>query len=326
MKKIGKILILVMTLTLVVGCQSNANLEGGENSLVTFKDSELNILANDLYDELKEKYGTSILIDLIDEKVLNKEYADDDATRDYVDIQVKSLKSYYKTEAEFLEYINSYGYQNEEELKEYFKLNYKRNLAVYDYLENVLTEDEIKNYYDNKITGDVTLSHILIEVKTTDSMTEEESRTVKEEALKKAQEAIKKLEDGTSFSDVAKEYSMDTATKDNGGKMGVINLLETDDVTRQEVVKLAVGSYSKVPVETEYGYEIFLKEKESEKPSLDDVKTKIIKILSDEKLMADATLQYKGIEAMREEYGFEIKDEDLAIYYENTMDNLLRGE
>ena len=48
--------------------------------------------------------------------------------------------------------------------------------------------------------------------------------------------------------------------------------------------------------------------------------------LKDEKLTADSTLQYEGIKAMREKYGFKIQDEDLEIYYENTMNNLLAGE
>lgn len=325
MKKIFKTFIILIALILVVGCRNN-KLEGGDDNLVTFNDNKLNITNNDLYNVLKEKYGTSLLIDLIDEKILNQEYEDTNEIDDYANIQVTSLKNYYEKESEFLEYINNYGYQNEEELKDYFKLNYKRNLAVYDYLESIITLDDINNYYDNKINGDVTLSHILIEVKTTSTMTEDEKRTTKEEALKKAQEAIQKLKDGTSFQDVAKEYSTDTATNTNGGKMGVINLLDTDDVTRQEVTKLKVGSYSTEPIETEYGYEIFYKEKEDTKPALEDVKSKIIKIMSNEKLTASETLQYKGIQALREKYGFKIKDDDLAVYYENTMNNLLSGE
>ena len=326
MKKILKITAMFLLIITTLGCGKNASLKEGDNALVTFKDTSLNITTNDLYETLKDKYGINFLIDMIDEKILNKEYETDDEAKNYVEIQVNALKNYYETEAEFLEYINNYGYQDEEALKEYFLLNYKRNLAIYDYLEDLLSDDEINNYYENKIDGDITGSHILIEANITTSMTEDEKRTAKEEALKKANEALEKLNNGTSFAEVAKEYSTDDATNQNGGSMGTFNSLDLDDVTRQAFQKLEVGSYSTEALETEYGYEILLKEAEKEKASLEEVKDKIIKILSDEKLNEESKLQYKALESIRLEYGFKINDEDLDVYYENTMNNLLKSE
>lgn len=323
MKK--KILILLTFLLIfTVGCKKEIKVTGED--IVSFKDESLNITSNDLYDVLKEKYGTSTLIDLMDKKILDKEYPDSDEINSYVDNQVESIRNYYKTESEFLEYINNYGYKTVDDLKEYFKLSRKRSLAVEDYIISTLSEDEIKKYYDENISGDITGSHILIEVKTDSNATEEEKRTAKEEGLKKEKEAIEKLDSGTSFADVAKEYSTDSATKDNGGKMGTFNSLELDDVTRQEYAKLKVNEYSKEAVETEYGYEIFYKEEEKEKPTLETVKSKITKKISTEKLTADSKLQYKGLMALRKKYGFDIKDEDLKVYYENSMNNALKSE
>lgn len=324
-----KTLIIATTFLLIIstlGCSKETKLEGGEKELVSFTDTKLNISTNDLYEKLKDKYGINFLIDMIDTKILDKEFPDSDSINDYVNIQVNSIKNYYKTETEFLEYINNYGYKNEDELKEYFKLNYKRNLAIKDYLKTLVSEDDINNYYNNKITGDIETKHILIEVKTTSSQTEEEKRTVKEEALKKAKEAIDKLNEGKSFDEVCKEYSGDDATKNMGGLMGFINTLNLDDVSRQELTKLKVGSYSTEALETEYGYEIFMKVSEKDKPKLEDVKTHIIETLADEKLTKDNKLQYKGLEYIRDKYGFSIKDEDLQVYYENTMNNLLNSK
>ena len=325
MKKTLTILVVVL-LILTTGCSKNTKLEGGEKDLVTFNDSKLNISTNDLYEKLKDKYGINFLIDMLDEKILNKEYPDSDSINDYVNIQVNSLKNYYKTESKFLEYINNYGYKNEDELKEYFKLNYKRNLSVKDYLKTLITDDDINSYYENKITGDIEAKHILIEVKTTDSMTEDEKRTTKEEALKKANEAITKLNDGKTFDEVVKEYTDDDATKNNDGLMGFVNPTKLDDVTRQELTKLENGKYSTTPIETEYGYEIFLRVSSKDKPELKEVKTYIIETLADEKLTKDSKLQYKGLEYIRDKYGFSIKDEDLQVYYENTMNNLLNSK
>lgn len=324
-----KTLIVLGTVLLVfgsLGCEKKTELKGGEDELVTFKDSKLNISTNDLYEKLKDKYGINFLIDMIDTNILNKEYEDSDSINDYVDIQVNSLRNYYKTETEFLEYINNYGYKNVDELKEYFKLNYKRNLVVKDYLKTLISDDDITNYYNDKITGDIEAKHILVEVKTTDSMTEDEKRTTKEDALKKAKEAITKLDEGKTFEEVSKEYSDDDATKNNGGSMGFVNTLDLDDVTRQELTKLEVGKYSSEPIETEYGYEIFLKVSVKDKPKLEEVKTHIIETLTDEKLTKDSKLQYKAMEYIRDKYEFSIKDEDLEIYYENTMNNLLNSK
>lgn len=323
-----KTLIVLGTVLLVfgsLGCEKKTELKGGEDELVTFKDSKLNISTNDLYEKLKDKYGINFLIDMIDTNILNKEYEDSDSINDYVDIQVNSLRNYYKTETEFLKYINNYGYKNVDELKEYFKLNYKRNLAVKDYLKTLISDDDITNYYNDKVTGDIEAKHILIEVKTTDSMTEDEKRTTKEDALKKAKEAITKLNEGKTFEEVSKEYSDDDATKNNGGSMGFINTLDLDDVTRQELTKLEIGKYSTEPLETEYGYEIFLKVSVKDKPKLEEVKTHIIETLTNEKLTKDSKLQYKAMEYIRDKYEFSIKDEDLEIYYENTMNNLLNS-
>lgn len=324
-----KTLIVLGTVLLVfgsLGCEKKTELKGGEDELVTFKDSKLNISTNDLYEKLKDKYGINFLIDMIDTNILNKEYEDSDSINDYVDIQVNSLRNYYKTETEFLEYINNYGYKNVDELKEYFKLNYKRNLVVKDYLKTLISDDDITNYYNDKVTGDIEAKHILVEVKTTDSMTEDEKRTTKEDALKKAKEAITKLNEGKTFEEVSKEYSDDDATKNNGGSMGFVNTLDLDDVTRQELTKLEIGKYSTEPLETEYGYEIFLKVSVKDKPKLEEVKTHIIETLTDEKLTKDSKLQYKAMEYIRDKYEFSIKDEDLEIYYENTMNNLLNSK
>ena len=216
MKK--KLLILfVFLLIFAVGCKKQTKVS--DDQVITFKDESLNISANDLYNTLKEKYGTSILIDMMDTKILNEEYPDSDEIEAYVNNQIASIKNYYKTDSEFLEYINNYGYKNEEELRTYFRLNRKRSLAVEDFIKKTLSDDEIQKYYDNNISGDITGSHIIIEVKTSSTATEEEKRTAKEEALNKAKEAIEKLNNGTSFAEVAKEYSTDDATKDNGGNM-----------------------------------------------------------------------------------------------------------
>ena len=67
MKKTINIITVLVLVLLITGCK-DAKLKEGSNNLVTFKDSSLNIKTEDLYNELKEKYGINILLDLIDAK------------------------------------------------------------------------------------------------------------------------------------------------------------------------------------------------------------------------------------------------------------------
>ena len=53
-------------------------------------------------------------------------------------------------------------------------LDYKRDLAIKDYVkEKVLTDEEVTTYYDTKVIGDVKASHILKKPNAKDSDSEE---------------------------------------------------------------------------------------------------------------------------------------------------------
>ena len=143
-----KTLIIATTFLLIIstlGCSKETKLEGGEKELVSFTDTKLNISTNDLYEKLKDKYGINFLIDMIDTKILDKEFPDSDSINDYVNIQVNSIKNYYKTETEFLEYINNYGYKNEDELKDIVSKQY----SVIKYKTVVNDKEIYKIFKDN---------------------------------------------------------------------------------------------------------------------------------------------------------------------------------
>ena len=77
--------------------------------------------------------------------------------------------------------------------------------------------------YDENIFGDIRTKHILISIDTLDGMTTEEKNNKEKEALNKAKDIIKKLNNGEDFDKLAKEYSTDKATKDKGGDTGWFN-------------------------------------------------------------------------------------------------------
>ena len=72
MKK--KILIALLILGCTAGCGKVPKLSNGKEAVVSFEDTKISISADDLYNEIKEKYALSSLIDMIDNSILLKEY------------------------------------------------------------------------------------------------------------------------------------------------------------------------------------------------------------------------------------------------------------
>ena len=314
-------LALLLTLT---GCGSNPKLKNDEEVIVSFDDEELNISVKELYDRLKEENGINYLIEMMDRNILDKLYETDEVAEKNIDNQMATYEAYYGDN--LLSTLQSYGYKTINDFREYLLLNYKRNLAVKDYVKGELTDKEIQNYYDDNIFGDLTVSHILVSLNTNSSMTDEEKRTSEEEASAKIEEILKKLEEGEDFYELAKEYSDDTASKENGGRLEAFTNGEMTSAFEKAAIALNVGEYSKTAVKTEYGYHIIYKEAQKEKPSLNDVKETIIDKLVTDKINDDDKMQYKALIELRKKHGIKIADEDLETYYNNAVNNWLYGK
>ncbi len=307
------------TLLFVCGCGKVPVLKNGEEVFVEIDGK--NISANDIYDELKDTYGNSVMIELVDKVLLEKKYPDSDEITDYVDSQISSYIQQYGEDGfkSALEQSN----MTEDDLREQISLDYRRTLATKDYIADTITDDEINKYYEEDVRGDIKASHILIKPDSTDDATEEEKTKAEEEAKKKAEEIITKLKNGEKFEDLAKEYSEDDGTKENGGDLGYFPKGQMVDEFEDAVVKLKVDEYTKEPVKSTYGYHIILKTGEKEKPELKSVKDEIIDSLVSKKLSDDATLQYKALYEIRKKAGLEIHDDGIKSQYEKYMDNLM---
>ena len=117
-------------------------------------------------------------------------------------------------------------------------------------------EDMVKRMYDEspEMYNLRSVSHILFMAQA-DSATDEE----RAEAKNKAIDIIKRLDNGEDFADLASEYSDDGSAVDGGKLDMTFTALSMDLVPEfvQASFELAnVGDYSKVPVETEFGYHI----------------------------------------------------------------------
>lgn len=327
MKK--KILIALLILGCTAGCGKVPKLSDGKEAVVSFENTKISISVDDLYNEIKEKYALSSLIDMIDRSILLKEYPKNDSdAKKYAEDQLTSIKKYYVDdngkydEKSLLSALSKYyGINSIDEFKEMLKLTYYRNQAVDDYAKNSITDKQIQKYYDEEFVGDISCKHILIAPKTKDSMTDKEKKAAEEEALKTAKEVIKKLNDGAKFDDLAKEYSNDDSNKDKGGDLGYFNKGDMVSEFETAAYALKLNKYTTTPVKTKFGYHIILKTGEKEKEALDKVKDTIITTLADKAKEDDNTMQINALVELRKKYGMKIEDSSLSKQYSTYISN-----
>ena len=333
-KKIQKVVALSLaSMTLLSGCGAKTipTLENGDQAVVTFNENA-KISVTDFYNQMKDKYGTEVILNMIDKMILEKKYADStEEAHKNADSVMSQLETSYGDK--LLSAIQTYtGYQTLDEYKDYVYLSYLQNKAAEDYAKDNIGEKDIKKYYNDEIKPDIKVSHILISVNYASDASDDDKTKAKNEAKAKAQEALDKLKAADkskiadTFSELAKEYSNDDSSKDDGGSLGFIN---TDTLGSNynnlvtEAYKLKDGEYSSNIVETELGYHLVYRTETKEKAKLEDVRDKIIDSLVSDYLSKNQEAYIKSMQAVRKEYGMDIIDDDLNTNYTNYIQNSL---
>lgn len=164
----------------------------------------------------------------------------------------------YLASLSFAEYLNQVT-ASESEIQSYYDKNKNQFIQLprvnVEYLhlpveliktEIVVSDVDIKNAYQNYVQNlPKTVKHILI---TTDARSEAEAK-------KRADEAYAQLQVGTSFAQVASQYSEDAESKNKGGVISSYASGQFSDSFDQAVKNTTVGQTS-VPVKTNFGYHI----------------------------------------------------------------------
>ncbi len=326
MKKVIKLTgcaLAIVLCFLVTGCGNNAELK--DNHTVVSTD-EGKISADTLYEELRDKYGINVLVDMIDHQLLDEKYKTDDVEEETINSQIEQMKSQYNNDEEaFQAAITQYlGVEDEDELRDMLSLEYKRNLAIEDHVEDSITDDEIEKYYNDEVIGDIKVRHILISPEVNDDMSTEEKQEAEDKAKKEAEDLIKQLDDGADFEELAKKYSDDTGSAKNGGLIDYFNKDDNmDEAFLNASIDLKKGEYTEEPVKSSYGYHIILKVDQKDKPKLKKVKDDIIKTLAEDKLNDDPALKYNALIEIREKAGIDFKDDSLKKDYDDLMKQLI---
>ena len=310
MKK-GKIVLGVAITLCAVLCLTGCKTKLKNGKEVAIKINGENITADDLYDELREKYAKYQIIDDIDKKIFNVIYKGDKDIEEQVKNQYESYESQYSQNGQsFDEVLENYGYKNADEFKDELRLNFQRAKAIDDYIKDNISDKEIKKYYDETYAGEISAKHILI---STNSMSEDE-------AEKKAKDLIKQLNDGADFSTLAKENSDDPGSKENGGDLGYFGKGQMVKEFEEAAYNLKVDEYTKEPVKTSYGYHIILKTGEKKKTSLKKAKENIIETLVNKKKEEDKLISVTALDEIRKNYGLKFKDSKLKSIYKEYIE------
>ena len=249
------------------------------------------ILQAELDNALHEQYGTEVLETLIANKIVELE-----AKKQGVTVSEDSIQSEYE------EIIESYG--GEEALQEALEANglteesVRENIRMYQLTKNVIatgidiTDEEVAQYFDNNKESygqqeEVVASQILLEDETT------------------AKDVLKKLKAGEDFSELAKAYSIDSATSENGGDIGTISRGQMDEAFEKAAFGLEKNSISDI-VQTSEGYHIIkVTDKVPAKEAvLKDVKEDVYASILEERINEEYT---SWLDEKQEEYKIERK-------------------
>jgi foldase protein PrsA len=164
-----------------------------------------------------------------------------------------------------------------QDLEDFIVLSY--NLQAV--LENKYTDEEIRAKYEEIRKEDenaflrATVRHVLV------SLTDAEgNERTEQEALKRAQEAQVKLKNGGDWTTIAKEYSDDPGSSQNGGKYEDYPVSGWVDEFKQHAIEQPIGEVGE-PFLTAYGYHVMVVE-DRRQPDFEEVKEQVRNGMIDE--------------------------------------------
>lgn len=298
------LLVTVMAASLFAGCSSKSDDMGGEDVIMVndtaltknYVDARIeqifqqNQLQSD--NDYAGYYKAQIINGLVETELMvqdakNKgiEVSDDDIASFKQDL----IDQTYGSEENFQSYLDEYNISDDmvnRMIEE--KLYYDQYL---DKIKEDITVDPETYYNENSdqfdVADQVKARHILVDDEDT------------------AKDIIKQLDDGADFAELAKEYSTDTATAQDGGELGYFTADQMITEFSDAAFALEPGQYTEEPVKTTYGYHIILCEdkKAAHHQTYDEVKDDLTEQLTNqqvqskyyelmEQLRSDATIEY----------------------------------
>ncbi|MER2121726.1 MAG: peptidylprolyl isomerase [Solibacillus sp.] len=249
------------------------------------------ITKSGFYEQMKEIAGTTLLEQVVIDKILTDQYEVSDKE---IEEQLETYKEMYGESFESALATNGYT-------EETFKDTIRFQLLQQKAMEDVeVTEEEIETYYEQG-KYELHTRHILVE-------TEEE-----------AQQLYEQISEGGDFEAIAKENSQDSETAENGGDQDWLSIADMETTFADTAYALETGEVSE-PVESTLGYEIIqlVDEREvKDYASLEEQKEEIKKKMI-ERIVANT--EWETVEArLLKEARVTIKDADFKDAFSATL-------
>lgn len=243
MKKITIAALIAFTLVFLAACSS-------DDSETVVESTAGDITKEEFYEELKDRYGESVLRELVTIKVLEDKY---EVTDEMVEAEVEKSKEQFGENFEMVLSQNQIG--SEEEYAEIIYASLLQEQALAEDIE--ISDADIEKRYERMKT-EIDAQHILVE--------DEET----------ANEVKAKLDDGEDFGELAAEYSIDNSAQSEGA-VGYFTAGRMVPEFEDAAYNMEVDEISD-PVQSEFGFHII---KVNDKREIEDADS--IGSLEDEK-------------------------------------------
>lgn len=214
-----------------------------------------------------------------------------DATKEEIDAEMAQIAEAVGGADELKARLDIIGI-SEDTLKEDI-----RNSVIFEKLQDEITKDvDVTDDEVRQQLEEVNASHILVD----------------NEEL--ANELYQKLQDGADFAELAKEYSLDTGSKDDGGALGFFGRGVMISEFEDAAFNLEAGEISE-PVRSQFGYHII---KTIEHKVLDDEEFAEKKDEAREKLLLDKkdNVLSQYVSALQAKSKIKIYDSQLRAWFE----------
>lgn len=226
-----------------------------------------NVSKEDFYEALKQESGEQVLTDLVTMVILENKY---DVSNEEVQAELDNLKE--RLGESYEDALEAQGL-TEDDLVADIRKALLQEKAITDGIE--VTDEEMEQYYERMKT-EVKAKHILVEDEDT------------------AEEVLKKLDKGEDFAKLAKEYSQDPASAENGGDVGFFSVGEMVEPFEDAAYTLEIDKVSE-PIQSDFGYHIVIvterKEVEEDIGTFEENKDDIRRAITERKIDPETAMQ-----------------------------------
>lgn len=233
------------------------------------------------YASASEENKQTVLKDLINETLVIQESDKSDliVSEEEVDKQIENVLKQNQLSLDQLKEFLKMRQKTFEEYREEFE----RKLQIHNFMKMIInpkvkvSEDDISFALLNK-GGKELLEFIQFHVK---------HIFIKKdpEAVAKLNQIVAQLKSGKPFEELAKKYSDDPSTREDGGNLGLIAKQDISPNLQTELVKMKPGTYSS-PVKTDQGTHILklVKIESGENPEVQKLKASITQQLTQQEI------------------------------------------